>query len=84
MSYIGTSKMDKRKDERMKTQDLKIEGMTCGHCVMSVRKELTKLAGVKVEDVQIGKARVQYDESRVKRQDIERAVEEAGYAVVGQ
>jgi len=68
----------------MKTEELKIQGMTCGHCVMSVRKELTKLAGVKVEDVQIGKVRIQYDESQVKRQDIERAVEEAGYAVVGQ
>lgn len=68
----------------MKTDELKIRGMTCGHCVMSVRNELTKLAGVKVEDVQIGKARVQYDESQVKRQDIARAVEEAGYTLVGQ
>ncbi|MBM2845525.1 MAG: hypothetical protein HW407_837, partial [Bacteroidetes bacterium] len=37
-----------------------------------------------VEDVQIGKARVQYDELQVKRQDIARAVEEAGYTLVGQ
>lgn len=67
----------------MKVEELRIQGMTCGHCVMSVRKELAKLAGLKVEEVQIGMARVQYDESQVKRQDIEHAVEEAGYAVIG-
>ena len=27
----------------MKTQELKIEGMSCNHCVMAVRKELEKL-----------------------------------------
>ena len=66
----------------MKVDELKIQGMTCGHCVMSVRKELTRVDGITVEEVQIGMARVRYDDSRVKRQDIERAVEEAGYTVV--
>ncbi len=67
----------------MKSQELKIEGMTCGHCVMSVKKELAKIANVVVEEVQIGKARVQYDESKVTRQILEHAVEEAGYKLVG-
>jgi copper chaperone len=67
----------------MKVDELKIQGMTCGHCVMSVRKELTRVDGVTVEEVQIGMARVRYDDTRVKRQDIERAVEEAGYTMVG-
>ena len=66
----------------MKTEDLTIEGMSCGHCVMSIRKELGKLAGVQVESVEIGKARVQYDESRVSHQDLERAVDAAGYRLV--
>ncbi|HTX17818.1 MAG TPA: cation transporter [Bacteroidota bacterium] len=66
----------------MKSQELAIEGMTCGHCVMSVKKELSKLPDVVVDDVQIGKARVRFDETKVTVQVLERAVEEAGYRVV--
>lgn len=66
----------------MKTEDLTIEGMGCGHCLMSVRKELGKLAGVRVQSVEMGKARVQYDESRISHQDLERAVDNAGYRLV--
>ncbi|MGB5875616.1 MAG: cation transporter, partial [Bacteroidota bacterium] len=68
----------------MTSEDLKIEGMSCEHCVMSVKKELEKVAGVRVESVGIGKARVQYDESRVTRQEIARAIDEAGYQLVAQ
>lgn len=66
----------------MKTQELKIEGMTCGHCVMSVQKELAKLAGVTVEKVEIGSAKVQFDETKVNPAMLANAVEEAGYRVV--
>lgn len=66
----------------MKTHDLKIEGMSCGHCVMSVKKELSKLDGVLVQNVQIGSAQVQVDEQKVGEQDLRKAVDEAGYMVV--
>jgi copper chaperone CopZ len=66
----------------MKTQELTIAGMTCGHCVMSVKTELSKLANVKVEDVQIGTAKVQIDESSVTTEQLAKAVEEAGYKLV--
>jgi copper chaperone len=66
----------------MQTVELKIEGMSCGHCVMAVKKELNKLENVKVEDVQIGSAKVQYEESSVKERVLEKAIEEAGYKVV--
>lgn len=66
----------------MKVQELKIEGMTCGHCVMHVKKELGKLQHVIVDDVQIGKARVQYDNTKVSPVDLARAIERAGYKVV--
>ena len=65
----------------MKTQELKIQGMTCGHCVMSVRKGLDAVPGLVVESVEIGKAVVKFDETRVKTEQILRAVEEAGYSV---
>jgi copper chaperone len=67
----------------MKTEELRIEGMSCGHCVMSVKKELAKLAGVRVETAEIGKVRVEYDESRVTREDLARAIDEAGYQLAG-
>ena len=67
----------------MKTQELKIEGMSCGHCVMSVKKELSKLASVVVEDVQIGKAKIQYDETKISNQMIADTIDEAGYKLVG-
>jgi copper chaperone len=66
----------------MKTQELKIEGMSCGHCVMSVKNELGKVTGIVVDDVQIGKARIHYDESKVTEQEIARAIDEAGYKLV--
>ena len=66
----------------MKSEELNIEGMSCNHCVMSVKKELGKLPSVKIEEVQIGKARVQYDESNISREDLARAIDEAGYKLV--
>jgi copper chaperone CopZ len=66
----------------MKTQDLTIEGMSCGHCVMHVKKELSKLSGLTIENVEIGKARVQYDETKVTSDQLSKAIEEAGYRLV--
>ncbi|MHB1688898.1 MAG: heavy-metal-associated domain-containing protein [Ignavibacteriaceae bacterium] len=66
----------------MKAYELKIEGMSCGHCVMAVRKELSRLDNVKVKDVQIGSAKVEYDESKVDIQVLDKAVETAGYKVI--
>lgn len=66
----------------MKVQELTIRGMTCGHCVMSVRKGLNTVPGLSIESVEIGKAVVRYDESRVTIDNIKKAVEETGYSVV--
>ena len=67
----------------MKVQELNIEGMSCGHCVMSVKKELSKLNGVVVQDVQIGKAKIEYDDSKISQQKIAEAIDGAGYKLVG-
>lgn len=66
----------------MKNAELKIEGMSCGHCIMAVRKELGKLAGVEVDDVQIGSAKVRLDETNVALDQLNQAVSKAGYRVV--
>ncbi|HLA62914.1 MAG TPA: cation transporter [Rhodothermales bacterium] len=65
----------------MTTETLKIDGMTCGHCVAAVRNALAEVEGVDVEDVQIGEARVRYDEEKTSRDALVAAVEEEGYAM---
>ena len=66
----------------MKTAELKIEGMSCGHCVMAVKKELGKLTGVEVDDVQIGSAKIRLNEKTVGYEQLNQAVEKAGYRVI--
>ncbi|MGD0229315.1 MAG: copper ion binding protein [Syntrophorhabdales bacterium] len=61
---------------------LKIEGMTCQHCVMRVKKAVDQVPGVSRADVAIGSARITYDESKVRQEDLEEAVEKTGYKVV--
>jgi copper chaperone len=65
----------------MNTMTLRIEGMSCAHCVARVEKALGKLEGVQVEKVEIGSAKVRYDASRVSPERIGEAVEGLGYGV---
>ncbi len=60
---------------------IRIEGMSCEHCVMQVRKALETLGGIRDSEVSLGTAAVHFDETRVKREDIEAAIEAAGYTV---
>jgi copper chaperone CopZ len=66
----------------METRHLEITGMTCGHCVMAVKKSLSQLPGVDVQDVRVGSATVTYDPARVTAAMLEAAVEAEGYAVI--
>jgi copper chaperone CopZ len=67
----------------MRDRTLSIRGMSCGHCVATVRRQLEQVDGVYVRDVRIGSATVSYDESRVAPQRLEQVVREAGYDVTG-
>ncbi len=60
---------------------LRIDGMSCQHCVMAVRKALGGVAGVDSSDVEIGSAVVRYDEGKASPKDLEAAVEKAGFSV---
>ena len=68
----------------MKTVEIKIEGMSCGHCVMAVKKALNIVNGIKVEDVQIGKAVIQVDENTDALEKAINAIDETGYNVINQ
>lgn len=63
-------------------QTLKIEGMSCHHCVMALKKELARVVGLVVHEVEVGSARVEFEESCVPLESIHRAVEDAGYTLV--
>jgi len=58
-----------------------IEGMSCQHCVMAVKKALGGVPGILENNVQVGSASVKYDESKVSKEDIEAIIEGAGYTV---
>jgi copper chaperone CopZ len=60
---------------------IKIEGMSCMHCVASVKKSLEGLSGVREANVEIGTAKVTYDEVKVSREDLVSAIKKAGYKV---
>ena len=62
------------------TTTLTVTGMTCEHCVRSVREELTKLDGVSDVDVDLASGNVSMHASAPVGPDALRAaVEEAGY-----
>ncbi len=65
----------------MKRVTLEIGGMSCGHCVRAVEQALRDMAGVEVEQVEVGAAVVSYDGAVVRPEDIDRVVTEEGYEV---
>ena len=65
----------------MDRMTMKIGGMSCGHCVASVKNVLGALEGVQIEEVRVGEATVAYDPSATPREAITKAIEEEGYSV---
>ncbi len=62
---------------------LKVKGMSCQHCVMSVTKALGQLDGVKNVQVDLAKGEVRFDNTKAIAQNrIEKAISDAGYEVI--
>jgi copper chaperone len=66
----------------MKSHELTIQGMSCAHCVIHVKQALSGVAGLEIEDIQIGKAKVKYDETKITKDILSAKIEEAGYQLV--
>ncbi len=62
-------------------EQLKISGMNCQHCVMAVKKELSKLNLISSE-VNIGEAIVEYDETLANKEQIKQAISAAGFELI--
>jgi copper chaperone len=67
----------------MKEITINIDGMTCQHCVMRVKKAIEGLAGISDLSVEVGSARVTFDESKIQQTDIENTILKAGYKIKG-
>ncbi len=67
----------------MTDRTFNVKGISCGHCKAAVEEELGKLSGVESSnaDFEKGIVEVRYDEDRVTTEDLEDAIEEAGYSV---
>ena len=63
--------------------EIKVEGMTCGHCAMSVTNELATLQGVESVNVDHAAGTATVEATGVSNEELEAAVTEAGYKAVG-
>lgn len=59
-------------------------GMSCNHCVMSVKNSVGSLKGVSKVDVDLPgkKVTVEFDSDLVKLESIKDSIEDAGFDVV--
>ncbi|MBC2644884.1 MULTISPECIES: heavy-metal-associated domain-containing protein [Rhodococcus] len=68
----------------MSTTTVTVTGMTCGHCVSSVREEIGSIPGVTAVDVDLASGRVDIDSAApIEQSAIAQAVDEAGYQLAG-
>ncbi|AZQ46759.1 copper chaperone CopZ [Bacillus sp. GX] len=67
----------------MEQLTLKVEGMSCGHCVNSIESSVKELNGVEQVKVQLaeGTVDVTIDSSAVTLKDIVAVIEDQGYDV---
>ncbi len=70
------------KEENDVSSVLKVKGMSCQHCVMSVTKALGQLEGVTNVQVDLAKGEVRFDNTKnIASDKIGKAISDAGYEV---
>ena len=67
----------------MTTNEYQVTGMTCGHCEMSIREEVSLIPGVESIDVSAQTGRLSVTGTQtVTDEQVLAAVDEAGYSAV--
>lgn len=67
----------------MKTEMIKVNGMSCGGCALNVAGALKAIDGVNDAQVSLEQkqATVEYDETRTSSEQLKSAIRHAGYGV---
>ena len=67
----------------MQNVTLKVQGMSCGHCVKAVESSVGELKGIENVKVNLDNAEavVSFDEAQVSLEDIKETIEDQGYDV---
>jgi copper chaperone len=62
---------------------LKVEGMSCGHCVKSIENSVSAISGVDKVEVQLdsGIVNVEFNKDVVVVEQITNTIEEQGYTI---
>ena len=63
-------------------RDYTVSGMTCAHCVLSVREEVSEVSGVQDVEVDLASGRLTVTGESVSDAAVKAAVVDAGYEVV--
>ncbi len=79
------SKAENREGKVSGTTTLKIKGMSCASCAVTIEKSLKGLDGIIDANINLAseKALVHYDSDKVSLEDISKRIEDAGYGVEG-
>lgn len=64
---------------RVQTETIRIDGMSCQHCVARVREALAAVEGVHVESVTVGEAVVSSIADATSRESVLAAIRSVGY-----
>ena len=62
-------------------RDYVVRGMTCAHCVMSVREEVAAVPGVRAVNVDLASGRMTVSGENISDDAVRAAVAEAGYEI---
>ncbi len=63
---------------------IKIDGMACEHCVKSVKEALEEIENLKILNVKVGEAELEFEddlEEKINKEIIEK-LDDAGYDVI--
>ena len=65
----------------MKQELIKVEGMTCQHCVQTIMKALKKIRGINTIDVSLDNKEVNvfFDDNEIKLKEITKKIVEVGF-----
>jgi copper chaperone len=68
----------------MTQETIKVEGMSCMHCQLRVKKAIEEIEGVRKADVnlQTKQVTIDYEEGKANPEKVKDAIREAGYEPV--